>query len=269
MRTLVSARRLAALAFLVAVSLRAEGPPSLKLAAHKGRPEVPSDFGDRISILQIPAAAFTPRCSGITTEYESNGYIRVAGDNGCSSFNGQLQAAVYLPTGVNVHFLDLYGQDNEPSDDLSAILRGYKGGFDNDDAYNDIVGVTTEGVTGRQYTFSDQVDYTVDNNVAYGDGVALTVLIFAEAGLDVGFKGVDIWWSRQVSPAPAVATFNDVPTGHPFFQYIEALYDSGVTGGCSAAPPLYCPDNYVTRGQMAVFLAKALGLAWFDSAGLF
>jgi len=63
-----------------------------------------------------------------------------------------------------------------------------------------------------------------------------------------------------VSPAPATATFNDVPTNHPFFQFIEALYASGITGGCQAAPPLYCPDNPVTRGQMAVFLAKALGL---------
>ena len=63
-----------------------------------------------------------------------------------------------------------------------------------------------------------------------------------------------------VSPAPATATFNDVPTSHPFFQFIEALHASGITGGCQAAPPLYCPDNPVTRGQMAVFLAKALGL---------
>jgi hypothetical protein len=63
-----------------------------------------------------------------------------------------------------------------------------------------------------------------------------------------------------VSPAPATATFNDVPTTHPFFRFIEALYNSGITAGCSAAPPLYCPDNPVTRGQMAVFLAKALGL---------
>jgi hypothetical protein len=65
-----------------------------------------------------------------------------------------------------------------------------------------------------------------------------------------------------VSPAPAAADFNDVPTTHPFFQYIEALKASGITGGCQASPPLYCPDNPVTRGQMAVFLAKALGLHW-------
>jgi hypothetical protein len=66
--------------------------------------------------------------------------------------------------------------------------------------------------------------------------------------------------TRPVSPAPGTATFNDVPTTHPFFQFIEALHASGITGGCQASPPLYCPDNPVTRGQMAVFLAKALGL---------
>jgi hypothetical protein len=53
-----------------------------------------------------------------------------------------------------------------------------------------------------------------------------------------------------------------VPTSHPFFQFIEALASSGITGGCQASPPLYCPDSPLTRGQMAVFLAKALGLDW-------
>ena len=71
------------------------------------------------------------------------------------------------------------------------------------------------------------------------------------------FVVVDVF---PVSPAPGSATFNDVPTNHPFFQFIEALKASGITGGCQASPPLYCPDNSVTRGQMAVFLAKALGL---------
>jgi hypothetical protein len=34
----------------------------------------------------------------------------------------------------------------------------------------------------------------------------------------------------------------------------------GMTGGFSAAPPLYCPDAPLTRGQMAIFLSLALGL---------
>lgn len=52
------------------------------------------------------------------------------------------------------------------------------------------------------------------------------------------------------------------PANHQFFQFVEALADSGITAGCSAAPPLYCPDAPLTRGQMAAFLAKALGLHW-------
>ena len=72
------------------------------------------------------------------------------------------------------------------------------------------------------------------------------------------FAWVEIWWHRTVSPPPATASFGDVPTGHPFFQFIEALRASGITAGCGVAK--YCPDSPLTRGQMAVFLAKALGL---------
>ena len=75
-------------------------------------------------------------------------------------------------------------------------------------------------------------------------------------------RRVRLSWVRQVSPGPGAATFTDVPIDHPFFQYIEALAKSGITGGCNASPPLYCPNEPLTRGQMAVFLAKALGLQW-------
>jgi hypothetical protein len=64
----------------------------------------------------------------------------------------------------------------------------------------------------------------------------------------------------QVSPAPTHATFNDVPTTDWAFRFIEALAKSGITSGCQASPPLYCPDNKITRREMAVFLAVALGL---------
>jgi hypothetical protein len=69
---------------------------------------------------------------------------------------------------------------------------------------------------------------------------------------------VIVHWKRQVSPAPATATFNDVPTGHWAFRFIEALADSGITSGCGGGS--FCPDNTLTRAEMAVFLSKALGL---------
>ena len=64
----------------------------------------------------------------------------------------------------------------------------------------------------------------------------------------------------QVSPAPAVATFSDVPVGAFAFQHIEALAASGITAECGGGN--FCPDSPLTRAQMAVFLAKALGLHW-------
>lgn len=59
-----------------------------------------------------------------------------------------------------------------------------------------------------------------------------------------------------------MAFFNDVPTPHPYFQFIEALKASGITIGCSLAPPLYWPDATLTRGEMAVFLSRIVGLYW-------
>jgi hypothetical protein len=56
-------------------------------------------------------------------------------------------------------------------------------------------------------------------------------------------------------PPPATGTtFPDVPASNPFARWIEELAREGVTGGCGGG--LYCPDNPVTRQQMAVFLLK-------------
>jgi hypothetical protein len=56
----------------------------------------------------------------------------------------------------------------------------------------------------------------------------------------------------------AFTTFVDVPANHPFFNWIEALVDAGITGGCSPSPPQFCPGDAVTRGQMAVFLLRGI-----------
>jgi hypothetical protein len=69
-----------------------------------------------------------------------------------------------------------------------------------------------------------------------------------------------VYYKLQISPAPAIATFADVPSTHPFYKFVEALYASGITAGCGNNN--FCPDAPVTRGQMAVFLSAALGLHW-------
>jgi hypothetical protein len=70
--------------------------------------------------------------------------------------------------------------------------------------------------------------------------------------------GAHVGYKLQVSPAPVSATFADVPTSHLFFRFVEALAASGITAGCGGGN--FCPDQALTRGEMAVFLAAALGL---------
>src|SRR6185312_14216693 len=52
-------------------------------------------------------------------------------------------------------------------------------------------------------------------------------------------------------PPTCTGVFDDVPCASQFAAWIEDLADRDITGGCSATPALYCPNNTVTRGQMA------------------
>jgi hypothetical protein len=103
--------------------------------------------------------------------------------------------------------------------------------------------------------------YTYATNL----GHPLYVVVFFAGGQTDGsarFNNFSVTYTRQVSPPPAQASFGDVPTSDFGFQYVEALAASGITGGCGSGN--YCPDSPVTRRQMAIFLAKALGLHWAD-----
>ncbi len=60
---------------------------------------------------------------------------------------------------------------------------------------------------------------------------------------------------------PAVGAdtgFTDVAIDYWAAAWIKQLAAEGITGGCGTG--LYCPENSVTRGEMAVFLVKAFSL---------
>ncbi|MBL0343690.1 choice-of-anchor Q domain-containing protein [Candidatus Villigracilis affinis] len=62
-------------------------------------------------------------------------------------------------------------------------------------------------------------------------------------------------------------TFTDVPSTHWAFNYIESLYNAGITSGCSTSPLMYCPDATVTRAQMAIFILRGMhGSAYIPPA---
>ena len=112
---------------------------------------------------------------------------------------------------------------------------------------------------GAPYTFRSTVD--VDGDGYEEDIVHRLRVEMTETGEGrLAFGGVRVLWYRDVSPPPSSPSFADVPIDHPFFKWIEALKASNITAGCSETN--FCPNAPLTRGQMAVFLAKALGLHW-------
>ncbi len=78
---------------------------------------------------------------------------------------------------------------------------------------------------------------------------------------DVGWTPVELKENVSIKNP----TFADVGCNHLFFGYIERLYEKGIAGGCSSNPLKYCPDNYITREQMAKFITNARGDTYLEN----
>jgi hypothetical protein len=238
--------RVAALAgscLLVLSSLLGAQPRDTAVPA---RPE----FGGADRILQaIGYSEFTPDNSSTT-------YVDlVSGGRHSTVPNGGFVATPHLPSGAVVTYFELDYCDFDSATDVTAALV---------DCSFLLGGCTPHGSnlssgagnSGCQYVFVDLTsqNFVIDNNTR-----RYRILATTQSGsLSNSLIGVYIGYKLQVSPAPANATFLDVPTTHPQFRFVEALFASGITAGCGGSN--FCPDQPLTRGQMAVFLAAALGL---------
>jgi hypothetical protein len=61
--------------------------------------------------------------------------------------------------------------------------------------------------------------------------------------------------STYTPPAATGTMFADVPLSSPTAPWIEQLANEQITGGCGGGN--YCPNNPITRAQMAIFLLRA------------
>jgi S-layer homology domain len=237
-------------AALLAAIATAEGPLSKPLVKTGVRPKI---FGTNdYSVTVVSGLAFSQPLSTFAHEY------RVSPSLGryCDTCTGGAQLYEYyaplnIPEGVVIDFIGF-----NTTTDTDGALRVELLKRNNVGVLEELTGFFVPA-HGWETDWAGPLDIPVPANV--DQEFALRVEQFGHPNPQF-FAYVEVWWRRTVSPAPLAATFNDVPTGHPFFQFVEALYDSGITAGCGGGN--YCPDNPVTRGQMAVFFAKALGLHW-------
>ncbi len=202
--------------------------------------------------LNIPAAAFSPFNS--STTYDTNG----SGHRWRTGGSSALDAPVQLPSGAIVGRLELDFFDNNAGLDVRAFLSrcDYTGGAPCD--FFPPAGIASSGTPGHSSVSTD----LTPSNIVIANYYKQYWVRIAQFTVDSStmFKGMIVCYKLQVSPAPGTATFLDVPTSHPFFRFIEALASAGITSGCGGGN--YCPDDPITRGQMAVFISRALGLHW-------
>ena len=161
-----------------------------------------------------------------------------------------------LPAGAEITGLELEGCDTSATQAATAILfyRDAPTGPTNSIGLVSSGAGATPGCAFFGGTANLPPFFHVDNrNKTYWVRVEL-----GATDATTTFGAVRVFYKLRVSPGPGAATFSDVPVSNPFFPFVEALVASGITGGCGGGN--YCPDAPVTRGQMAVFLAAALGL---------
>ena len=163
---------------------------------------------------------------------------------------GAVGLPIHLPTGAQITELVVNYYDTATVEPVVEFLQVSPTGL-----VSSLSLVNFPVFSGGDNSVTQPLSHEVVNTNSY----SLLVRLNTESAANYNaLYSVSVRYQLQVSPAPPTPTFGDVPTDHPFYQFIEALAASGITGGCGSGN--YCPDNPVTRGQMAVFIAKALGL---------
>jgi ELWxxDGT repeat protein len=169
------------------------------------------------------------------------------------------------------HELWVYDGVNPPSM-VAEIFPGGKSGYPNNlVVYNNILFFSAkDGTHGYEMWFYDGTNpptlmsdlWPGVNGSEPHDFTRFDNKLYFSAN-DGSGAGWELWSYYDDSVGP---TFADTPASHWAYGWIERLYDSGITGGCSANPLNYCPESPVTRAQMAVFLEKSLHGTAFSPA---
>lgn len=217
-------------------------------------PVIDPDWGTQDAIwVRIPFADFTPRNSSCTYTYTGGqwGYVNKTGGTDCFFW-----APLHIPDGALLQGVRLYLYDDNPTYDIAMFLTRFysDGGTPQGQDINYVASSGTPGYSSIIFYPDITIDKQPNTYVLY--------IRFPHSVNDSSLRArsVRLWYRLQISPAPGTATFSDVPVGSFWHQYVEALADSGITTGFPDGT--YRPNVNVTRGQMAAFLARALGLHW-------
>ena len=200
--------------------------------------------GSGTVIASIPAAAAQDSATNNTTASTStDNTVTYNFDNTPPVVTTILRADSNPTSAVNVHFTVTFSESVtgvDPSD-FSLTTTG-------------VSSASVTGVTGAGNVYTATVNTGNNNGTIRLDVINNGSIRDAVLNpLAAGFTGGEAYTIINKS-----VIFADVPFSYWANSFIERLYNAGITTGCGTNPLIYCPDNKVTRAQMAVFLLKAL-----------
>lgn len=255
---------------------------------------VPSEEGGPYGTIDFGVALAAPWASPGGVEVDlyvdvdqdgTDDYVIVAADLGVLTGSDPtglvVTALIDLETGSGLLLYYAVADLNDHVMILPADTTGDYGFLADGDTAFDVTTVVFDqlGLSGM----SDTVTVDLEAEITAEDGLSFEIPAGASGEVATSGEGEMLWLfannavptqfgvtsvttapTEEPPPPPPPGekpSFDDVPDDHLFHTEITWLAEQGITRGCN--PPdntLYCPDDPVTRGQMAAFLNRALGL---------
>ena len=215
----------------------------------------PAAFGTATTtMIQVPAAQ-CPAFGGAESSLATNEFIRAV--TGPATF----ECFPNLPTGSRLVRIDVVAYDGSDSGAVNLNLVRCQS-LDVNDLCAQSGLVATAGSSLSPFSGRLTADLSGDPIVIDKTSELDFVRVYLTEGTaNLEFREVDFYYQLQVStPTPGTQTFADVPPSFLYYKGIEAFAASGITGGCGNGN--FCPNGYVTRGEIATFFARALGLSF-------
>jgi hypothetical protein len=197
-----------------------------------------------------PNSTSSASCGSAAGYYPGHAYVDYLGMSAYRSGTATVTAAVVAP--ARQLLVDLGYQDAWSVDRFIVLQTGSR----------DVSGDDRGAWLGQLYqALRDEgaflgVIYFNDSQWAVSSGTGAPL---------AGYAGwVSALGGLPVADARLDATFApffwDVRQATAYYPEIQSLRAAGLTSGCSAAPPLFCPDEALRRRDAAILLARAFAV---------
>ncbi|MDJ0498792.1 MAG: Calx-beta domain-containing protein, partial [Acidimicrobiia bacterium] len=154
--------------------------------------------------------------------------------------DGDAATFQFTPTEGGEYIISAIVGDDQGQNPAEFIFFTALGDIGTSVFVDDIIWLAEEGIT-RGCNPPDNDQFCPDKTVTRGQMAAFLVRFLGLTAIDPTIEFTDTG-------------------GNIFEQDILKLATAGITRGCNAEGTRFCPDNGVTRGQMAAFLVRAFGL---------